>query len=920
MKITHKLILGFSVVTFLMLVFGYYAASISQRALETIIGEDAVSISTGLLNDIDRGINNKIDIFVEYSNDPALQDILARSNRVFDGLDDAGGFIDRKDIEWTSVPVEETTPFMQRLLNNELSKKIKGTLDFYERHYGYRVFGEVLVTNRYGALAALSGRTSAYRQDDAEWWRKAVKTGLYIRDVAFDESSGVNSTDVAIRVDDENGNFLGVMKVVLNVEDAIGVLRESTLGEKYKSMHYELLTYDGRIIYATERKPDLKDFSTDDFFAKLTGESGYFVMKESGNNEMVELMAYARSSGFKNFDGFGWILVIEYDAAEVFAPVIRIKRLIAMVLGIVTLVAVLMSWLSYRAISKPVERLRMAATGIGSGDFNARIDIDSKDEFGELASTFNQMAERLKEAITLRDVEIRERKSSEEALKTSETKYRLIHETVFDGIIIADTYRNIVECNGSAAEIFGYENDELVGMNLAELMPEEFTESHLAGVRRFIDGGDEEVHGQIVNKQGIRKNGELFPIEVVLKSFELNGKTFLTGTVRDITEHKVLEQQLLQSQKMEAIGQLTGGIAHDFNNMLQAIMMHTELLEMMFTKDDPIRGKVASVTGLARKAAGLTQRLLAFSRKQIINPRPVNLSEILENADDLLKRLIGAHISIETSSSKDKLTIMADSGQIEQVLMNLATNARDAMPDGGSLFIATEHVTLDDEFIRSYGYGEPGCYVCITVKDTGTGMDRMTQKKVFEPFFTTKDADKGTGLGLSVVYGILKQHNGYINVHSEPGVGTEFKIYLPLVESAVEEEDPLEPAPMAAGTETLLLAEDNAEIRKSTKEVLENFGYKVIEAMDGEDAINKFMENRASIQFLILDVMMPGRSGKEAYDEIKKASPEMKALFVSGYADDIISESCASEEKLHFISKPVTPTELLRKIKEILHK
>jgi PAS domain S-box-containing protein len=388
----------------------------------------------------------------------------------------------------------------------------------------------------------------------------------------------------------------------------------------------------------------------------------------------------------------------------------------------------------------------------------------------------------------------------------------------------------------------------------------------------------------------------------------------------DISERKKLESQLLQSQKMETVGQLSGGIAHDFNNILTAIIGYASILQMKMSKEDPLRHNADQILASSERAANLTRSLLTFSRKQIMNIQPVKINEIVKRVENLLLRIIGADIYIKTILTEEDLTIMADPGQIEQVLMNLATNARDAMPNGGSLTIETEIVELDEKYIKTHGYGEPGIYVRISFTDTGEGMDKETKEKIFEPFFTTKEVGKGTGLGLSMVYGIVKQHNGYINVYSELGKGTTFKIYLPLIKAEIKETKLTELAPSIEGTEMILLAEDDEDVRTFTKAVLDEFGYTVIEAVDGQDAINKFMQNKDKIHLLLLDAIMPKKSGKDAYEKIKKLRPDTKALFMSGYSKDVLAKEGILEEGLNFVLKPVSPTNLLRKVREALDK
>ncbi len=388
--------------------------------------------------------------------------------------------------------------------------------------------------------------------------------------------------------------------------------------------------------------------------------------------------------------------------------------------------------------------------------------------------------------------------------------------------------------------------------------------------------------------------------------------------INNITEKKKLEEQLRHSQKMEAVGQLAGGIAHDFNNILTAIIGYGSLMKMKMDEDDPMRFHLQQILDTSERAASLTRGLLTFSRKQAISARPVNLNVSIKNVEKLLRRLIGEDIDLKVSLSKEDLVMMADSGQIEQILMNLATNARDAMPKGGSLAISTEQIVFNEEFIRMHGEGKLGMYALISVKDTGLGMDEKTKERIFEPFFTTKDTGKSTGLGLSIVYGIVKRHNGYIICDSESGKGTTFKIYLPMIKSEVAKAEAASPASIPSGAETILIAEDDASVRTLMKEMLVRFGYTVIEAIDGEDAITRFMENRDKIRLLILDVIMPIKNGKDVFEEVRKIRPDIKVIFASGYMTDILHKKGIPEENQNFIAKPLTPTDLLKKVRETL--
>jgi signal transduction histidine kinase len=386
-----------------------------------------------------------------------------------------------------------------------------------------------------------------------------------------------------------------------------------------------------------------------------------------------------------------------------------------------------------------------------------------------------------------------------------------------------------------------------------------------------------------------------------------------------LEESRIKDSALRQAQKMESIGTIAGGVAHDFNNILSAITGYGDLTLMKMAKDDPLRLYVENMLEAADRAAHLTKDLLLFGRKQIGDRKPVDLNEVIRKVETFLKRVIGEDIECKTRLSDRPLMVCADAHQIEQVLMNFATNARDAIPAGGTFTITSDTIRLDDEFIEIHGYGRPGAYALVTVSDSGMGMDEETRQRIFEPFFTTKEVGKGTGLGLAVVYGIIKQHEGYVNVYSEPGNGTTFKIYLPEIVSATSgSEQAAEEGPPPRGTETLLVAEDDKSVRDLVKKVLEQFGYTVIAAADGEDAISKFLENRDKIELLLFDLVMPKKTGKEAYDEIRKIKPDVKIIFSSGYAPDIIRLRARIDDWVTVAFKPLSPRDLLNKVRNVL--
>jgi signal transduction histidine kinase/ActR/RegA family two-component response regulator len=416
----------------------------------------------------------------------------------------------------------------------------------------------------------------------------------------------------------------------------------------------------------------------------------------------------------------------------------------------------------------------------------------------------------------------------------------------------------------------------------------------------------------------LKPGGEMIPVIKSVVPVTMGERKCLIESFTDITERKRLEAQLQHVQKMEAIGTLAGGVAHDFNNILTAIIGYAHILLMKMGKDDPLRTNIDQILASSNRAANLTQGLLAFSRKQAIDTRPVEVNEIVRSVEKLLLQVIGEDIEFRTFFTETPLVVMADKGQIEQVLMNLCTNARDAMPHGGILSISMEMIRLDSEFINMHGYGKKGDYAHISVVDTGVGMDDITKEKIFEPFFTTKEVGKGTGLGMAIVYGIIKQHNGFIDIYSAIGKGSTFNIYLPLIKAKSVDDEKIAEDIIAGGTETILFAEDDTVVRGLIAEVLTDSGYKVIEAINGEDAVRKFKEHGPAISLLLFDVIMPKKHGVDAYLEILPERPDIKVLFISGYSRDVIQMRWVHEHGHQCLQKPISPAELQKKLREIL--
>jgi PAS domain S-box-containing protein len=514
--------------------------------------------------------------------------------------------------------------------------------------------------------------------------------------------------------------------------------------------------------------------------------------------------------------------------------------------------------------------------------------------------------------------DITARKLADEALRTSEENLRLVIEGAKDyAIYMLDLGGRVVTWNAGAERILGYTAEEIVGQSFELFFPpgaiaEGLPQLQLAAAR---EKGSLDNEGWRVRKDGTR----FWADGVVSRLGERDAPRGFSKMVRDLTERHRLEEQLRQSQKMDAFGQLAGGVAHDFNNLLTVIGGYSDLLRTTLPPEDPNREFVAEIHDAGVRASALTSQLLAFSRQQLLEPKVVDLNAVVGGTESMLRRLIGEDILLASSFEPSLSAVRVDPGQVEQVILNLAVNARDAMPLGGALTLETHGVYLDEEYCSLNPECRPGSYIMVAMTDSGSGMTPEVQARIFEPFFTTKGQGKGTGLGLATVFGIVKQSGGHLSVYSEVGVGTTFRVYFPAFEGGTRPSRPdLEKGARRQGAETVLLVEDENAVRKVAKRALESNGFKVLEASCGREALELFEGRQGTIDLVLTDVVMPEMSGRQLAERLRALQADVRILFMSGYTDDAVIRHGIIQAQEAFVQKPFTPTTLVNKIHEVL--
>ena len=533
----------------------------------------------------------------------------------------------------------------------------------------------------------------------------------------------------------------------------------------------------------------------------------------------------------------------------------------------------------------------------------------------EVISHLLQYEGRAAALVVAQDVTARLR--AEAALAESEARKGAILDASLDAVVAIDAQGRIIEFNAAAEAMFGHSQADVRGRDIGDtIVPPSLRARHRGGMERYLAGGEPVILGRHVELTGMRADGREFPIELSINRVRGAEPATFTAFIRDLSETRRLEEQFIQAQKMEGLGRLAGGIAHDFNNLLTAILGYTDLALSDPGVPEAAREDLGQIAAAASRAAELTSQLLAFSRRQVLQPIALHLGELLDEVAPFLRRLLGEDVQVLTRVDPELGHVLADSGRLTQVLVNLAVNARDAMPDGGTLTLEARNVELDADYAEGHVEVTPGPYVQVAVSDTGIGMDEATRTRLFEPFFTTKERGKGTGLGLSTVYGIVRQSGGHIWVYSEPGRGAVFKLYLPRVApTGVSRASP--PARQAdrGGHETILVVEDDEAVRRLVETVLAKRGYRVLAAGTPIEGIALAQAHDGRIDLLLTDVVMPDMNGVELARRVQEVVPGVRVLFVSGYTENTIEHHGVLDPGVSFLPKPFSPDALTERIR-----
>ncbi len=769
-----------------------------------------------------------------------------------------------------------------------------------------------------------SGLTSAWQYRggsaaDREWFQNALPTKTpYLGLPILSRGTGHAVVPYVTPMFDRRGEIYAMLVGGIS----LSVLADAITGIRISETTRATLvdTRSGGFVVA-DANPDL-------ILQPVSGQDEALAQALAGNQGTLETpdsSGEANLVAFAPVEGLQWSILVREPVETAFAPVYAVTWRAVLIVGAILLVALLASVLLARRMTTPLRTLAKGAAEVGGGNLDYKLEMVRRDEIGVVARAFDRMTTEIKTTLVSRNelaVEVAERKRAEEALRDLAKRQHAILAAVPDILMEVDAGRVYIWANQAGLEFFG---DDVVGREAAYYFEGE--QETYESVAPLFDGSQDFAY---VESWQRRKDGEVRLLAWVCRSLydEAGHVSGALSSALDITERRRAEESLRtneellrQSQKMEAVGQLAGGMAHDFNNLLTAIIGYSDLV--LASKEglgETLRSDVLEIKHAAERASSLTRQILAFSRRQALQPTVVSLNDVVRGLEPLLQRTLGEDIDLVTLADPVLATCEVDVNQFEQVVMNLALNARDAMPAGGQLTIETANVDLDQQYCRNHADAQPGQYVMVSVSDTGVGMDAHTKSRIFEPFFTTKPPGEGTGLGLSSVYGIVKQSGGSINVYSEPGLGTTFKVYLARASQPPPLAEPSASAtPLSCGEETILVVEDEESLRSLVARILGELGYTVLRAATAIEAMEIMKATDNPVDLLLTDVVLPGgMQGSDLARSLVKSWPDLPVIYMSGYTRDAIVHAGRLDEGVNYLEKPFTPDALAAKVREVL--
>ena len=917
MKIIHKLILGYVIVVIMIGIAGLFSVYTTEKALQQSIGEEHASLAGQILDKVDRYIYGKIEIFQEVANSSALRTALEESNNRFHTLDDIQAYITQKDQEWISVPKEQTTSFMEGIMSDDLSKQLREKLEFFNLKYNSKTFGEIFVTNKYGANIAQTGKTSDYRQDDETWWQITRKDGLFVNDVQYDESSKLYSTDIGIRVDSKQGDFLGVVKIVLNVEEAISIVGEEQNIPKHSAVAFKLIDQKGRLIYSTERF-ELFEKAPDNLLPFISPErssaSSYVLMPADESTQKKRLVAIAHSQGYIDYKGLNWCLVVQHEAEAVFAPVTKLRNRLLTILLLAIICGIIISFLISKTISKPIKKLKAAASSIGEGNLDVQIDTKTDDEFGQLANAFKNMTEDLNTAIATKDQEIADRKQAQTALRKSEGQFRNLSKELTVGMAeVFDALEEISSGNPNVSipEEAGVEliaelkrMVNVTAMNIAEIV--NLSHEFAIGLAEHFDVLNNVSKGNLTARISGNSTVEL------LGSLKNVTNQMIEDVSAEIAERKLAEKQADAANRAKS--EFLANMSHEIRTPLNGVVGFTDMLldtnlkpeqieyaETIKRSGEGLLSVINDILDLSKIEAGqLEFEAVDFDPKAAAHDVCELMRPKLQGRPVIMRLQIGDKVPADVNG---------DPARFRQVLLNLMGNAT-KFTESGEIELSVDLTEEDENRVTLH----------CSVRDTGIGITEDKLDAVFEVFqqadSSTTRKYGGTGLGLPICRKIAESMGGRVWAESKPGEGSTFHFTASFKKSVGSQKDCKKNPPSISlqhrtGEKMkhairILLAEDNPVNQKLAQMVLTKAGYQVEVANDGQEALDKYRKSPDTFDLIFMDIQMPKMDGMASTKAIRKEGfDKIPIVAMTAHAMKGDREKCLDAGMDDYITKPI---------------